>query len=88
MRRNLVDAALTIVLAIVALLLALNLSAVAGSPLGAVQAAQPADPEVIPCKAINTAAISSDFVITIFRCEPDNAPPYKINSLGFMLNED
>lgn len=84
MRHSFLDIALTVALGVVALLLVLNLSVVAEP----VQAAPPAPPDVKPCEAINTAAISSDFVITIFRCELDNAPPYKINSLGFMLNED
>lgn len=39
-------------------------------------------PDIPPCEEINTAG-----GITIYRCEPDDGPPYKINSLGFMLNE-
>lgn len=52
------------------------------------KAAPPAPPDVKPCEAINTATLANGGVIEVFRCEPDNAPPYKINSLGFMLNED
>lgn len=52
------------------------------------QAAPPAPPDVKPCVAINTATLANGGVIEVFRCEPENAPPYKINSLGFMLNED
>lgn len=57
-----------------------------------VQAAAPdapsAPPEVKPCQEINTATLPNGGVITIFYCEPDNSIPYKINSLGFMLNEE
>lgn len=49
------------------------------SPL---QAATPADPEVVPCVPINTAGL-----ITISRCEPENGQPYIINTMGFMMFE-
>lgn len=52
------------------------------------RAAPPAPPEVKPCESINTATLANGGVIEVFRCEPDNAPPYKINSLGFMLVEE
>lgn len=53
-----------------------------------VEAAPPAPPEVKPCQEINTANVSETMVITIFYCVPEQGIPYKINSLGFMLNED
>lgn len=51
-----------------------------GMLLKPVVAAQPAVP---PCEAINTAG-----AITIYRCEPDEGPPYLVNSVGFMEGEE
>lgn len=48
-----------------------------------VQAATPAEPEVIPCQTINSAGL-----IFIYRCTPEQGAPYLLNSLGFMLNEE
>lgn len=71
------------VLCAIVLVGALALPAQAAPPV-----APSAPPEVKPCQEINTATLPNGGVITIFYCEPDNSIPYKINSLGFMLNEE
>lgn len=53
-----------------------------------VQAAPPADPEVVPCQEVNTAAVSDIMVIKVFRCNPENGAPYLLNSFGFMKDEE
>lgn len=68
-----------IVLAILAIMLVGTVIIAMTPPV--VIAAPP--PDVPPCEAINTADS-----ITVFYCEPDYGAPYKINSLGFMLNEE
>lgn len=39
-----------------------------------------AAPTVPMCEAINQAG-----AITVYLCEPDNGPPYLVNSVGFMM---
>lgn len=53
-----------------------------------VHAAPPAPVEVKECQKINTATITPDMVIVIFRCESENGVPYLINSFGFMKDEE
>lgn len=48
-----------------------------------IPSAKAAPPDVPECAPINTFGL-----ITIARCEPDEGLPYKINSLGFMLDEE
>lgn len=56
--------------------------------VGAVAAAAAGDgSDVVPCEQVNTAETANG-VIEIFYCEPKYGAPYKINSLGFMLNEE
>lgn len=49
--------------------------------------AKEADPVVVPCKKINTLT-EGEFILSIFLCKPENAAPYKLNTLGFMLPEN
>lgn len=53
-----------------------------------VQAAQPAPPVVKECQKVNTAKVSDALIIIVFRCEPENGPPYLLNSFGFMVVEE
>lgn len=74
----------------IALVLLMVLVFAAGMATEAVMAAESdakeADPVVVPCKKINTAT-EGDFVISIFLCKPENAAPYKMNTMGMMLPE-
>ena len=64
------------------LVLALIVSVgVAFALVDASQPAQAAPSATVPmCEAINQAG-----AITVYLCEPDNGPPYLVNSVGFMM---
>jgi hypothetical protein len=51
-----------------------------------VEAVEVKSADVVPCVSINTAEFEQG-TIDILYCEPTVGQPYKINSLGFMLNE-
>lgn len=53
-----------------------------------VQAAPEAPPEVKACQIVNTAKVSDVLTILVFRCTPENGPPYLLNTAGFMLREE
>lgn len=53
-----------------------------------VQAASPAPPVVKECQKVNTAKVSDALTIIVFRCEPENGPPYLLNTVGFMKDEE
>lgn len=53
-----------------------------------VQAAPVAPPEVKECQKVNTAKVSDVLTIIVFRCEPENGPPYLLNTVGFMKDEE
>ena len=74
MKRTLTDIAITVVLAVVAMMMAANLSAQAATP----------DTDPVPlCTPIAMAG-----GIMIYRCIPEDGYPFLINNMGFMLAED
>jgi hypothetical protein len=49
--------------------------------------APPAPVESKPCVEVNTAKVNDTFTIVVFRCQPENGPPYLLNTVGFMKDE-